>query len=210
MVFISTVVRAVKGFSAAKPTTKSKSGKKNVAKGPLEPSFKIEIRAQMATAAPPLGPELGQRGVNVANFCKDFNKRTTNIKPGTLLPVQVSVSPDRTYELEMFTPTGGWLLKQAAGIRREKQTPGEIVGKLSMKHIYEIAKFKSNDKVLVGVPLKEICLLLLKECDKIGIQVQNGDLDPVALKVFLDERREIVAAQLKEIEEREAAKMLRG
>ena len=110
----------------------------------------------MATAAPPLGPQLGQRGLNVANFCKDFNKETGHIKPGTLLPTRISIKPDRTYELEICTPMSTWLLKRAAGIRRGSQfgASGEVAGILSVKHIYEIAKIKSRDKMLVGVPLK--------------------------------------------------------
>uniref|UniRef100_A0A915BJJ9 Large ribosomal subunit protein uL11m n=1 Tax=Parascaris univalens TaxID=6257 RepID=A0A915BJJ9_PARUN len=79
--------------------------------------------AQMATAAPPLGPQLGQRGLNVANFCKEFNKETGHIKPGALLPTRVYIKPDRTYDLEICTPTTSWLLKRAAGIRRGRQIP---------------------------------------------------------------------------------------
>lgn len=110
----------------------------------------------MATAAPPLGPQLGQRGINVANFCKDFNKETGHIKPGTLLPTRVSIKPDRTYELEICSPMSTYLLKKAAGIQRGAQGGGdrEVAGILSVKHIYEIAKIKSRDKFLVGVPLK--------------------------------------------------------
>uniref|UniRef100_A0A915CNA2 Large ribosomal subunit protein uL11m n=1 Tax=Ditylenchus dipsaci TaxID=166011 RepID=A0A915CNA2_9BILA len=149
-------------------------------KAPPDPFFKTEIRAQMATAAPPLGPELGQRGLNVANFCKDFNKNTAHIKAGTTLPVEIRVKPDRTYDLEL----------------REKQTPDEL---------NEVKGQSAR-----WCPMQDICQMLIKECQRIGIHVQREDLDPAELKAFLDKRREIVAAQLKEIEEKEAAKMLRG
>lgn len=163
----------------------------------------------MASAAPPLGPQLGQRGLNVANFCKEFNKETGHIKPGVPLPTRISIKPDRTYELEICTPTTSWLLKQAAGIARGKQNPGEVAGRLSVKHIYEIAKVKSRDKCLQGVPLEIICRQIVKQCRTLGIEVQHEDLDPAELKKFLDERRETVAEQLKALADKKAAKMLR-
>ncbi|VDM62522.1 unnamed protein product [Angiostrongylus costaricensis] len=171
--------------------------------------LRTNIRAQMASAAPPLGPQLGQRGLNVANFCKEFNKETGHIKPGVVLPTRISIKPDRTYDLEICTPTTSWLLKQAAGIARGKESKDEIAGKLSVKHIYEIAKVKSKDKCLQGVPLELICRYIVKQCRTIGIQVQREDLDPVELKSFLDERRKIVAEQLKAHADKKAAKMLR-
>ncbi|PIO72150.1 Ribosomal protein L11 domain protein [Teladorsagia circumcincta] len=163
----------------------------------------------MASAAPPLGPQLGQRGLNVANFCKEFNKETGHIKPGVPLPTRISIKPDRTYDLEICTPATSWLLKQAAGITRGKQNPGDIAGKISLKHVYEIAKVKSRDKVLQGVPLEFICRQIVQQCRTLGIQVQREDLNPVELKKFLDERREIVAEQLKALADKKAAKMLR-
>ncbi|KHN86270.1 putative 39S ribosomal protein L11, mitochondrial [Toxocara canis] len=171
--------------------------------------LKTNIRAQMATAAPPLGPQLGQRGLNVANFCKEFNKETGHIKPGTLLPTRISIKPDRTYDLEICSPMTTWLLKRAAGIRRGKQFHGEIVGKLSVKHIYEIAKVKSKDKCLVGVPLQDICRMIIKTCRTMGIEVIREDLDPNEYRAFLEKRKKIVDEQLKELAEKKAAKVLR-
>uniref|UniRef100_A0A0N4ZG44 Large ribosomal subunit protein uL11m n=1 Tax=Parastrongyloides trichosuri TaxID=131310 RepID=A0A0N4ZG44_PARTI len=171
--------------------------------------LKTNIRAQCASSAPPLGPMLGQRGLNVANFCKEFNKDTSHIHTGTLLPTRISIKPDRSYDLEICTPTTTWLLKKAAGIERGKSSKDEIVGKLSVKHIYEIAKVKSKDKVMVGVPLKDICIGIIKTCRTIGIEVQKEDLNPEELKAFLENRREIVAGQLKDIADKKAAKMLR-
>uniref|UniRef100_A0A9J2PKE0 Large ribosomal subunit protein uL11m n=1 Tax=Ascaris lumbricoides TaxID=6252 RepID=A0A9J2PKE0_ASCLU len=171
--------------------------------------LKTNIRAQMATAAPPLGPQLGQRGLNVANFCKEFNKETGHIKPGALLPTRVYIKPDRTYDLEICTPTTSWLLKRAAGIRRGRQIPGEIAGRLSVKHIYEIAKVKSRDKCLVGVPLQDICRMIIKSCRTMGIEVVREDLNPDEYRAFLEKRKEIVDGQLKELAEKKAAKMLR-
>ncbi|KAI6192836.1 Ribosomal protein L11 domain protein [Aphelenchoides fujianensis] len=191
-------------------TVVKKARKKEVVKVIHNTYLKTNIRAQMASAAPPLGPQLGQRGVNVVNFCKDFNRNTEHIKPGTILPTRIDIKPDRTYDLEICTPMSTWLLKKAAGINRAGETRQDIAGKLSVKHIYEIAKIKSKDKVLVGVPLKEICAQLLKTCSNMGIQVQYEDLDPAELQKFLDERREVVQTRLKELSDKKAAKMLRS
>ncbi|VDM14641.1 unnamed protein product [Wuchereria bancrofti] len=164
----------------------------------------------MATAAPPLGPNLGKRGINVANFCKDFNRTTSNIKPGTPLPIRVTIKPDRTYDLEICTPTSMWLLMHAAGIRRGATCPREeISGMITVKHIYEIAKIKAADKCLLGVPLKLICEQLIKTAHTIGLKVVRGNLDPVEYRKFLEERKVVVDRELKKIEEEKAAKVLR-
>uniref|UniRef100_A0A915MR14 Large ribosomal subunit protein uL11m n=1 Tax=Meloidogyne javanica TaxID=6303 RepID=A0A915MR14_MELJA len=160
--------------------------RENLVKAMQDPRVKTTIRAQMASPAPPLGPALGQRGVNVGNFCKEFNTVTESFKNATILPVTVHVKPDRTYEIEIETPTTKWLLMQAAGIRREKQEDGEITGKLS-----------------------EICQLVIERASEIGIKIQYEDLDPDEYKEFLDMRREVVKQQLEEIAKQEAAKLLR-
>ncbi|GMR41093.1 hypothetical protein PMAYCL1PPCAC_11288, partial [Pristionchus mayeri] len=183
--------------------------KKEVVKVIHSALLRTNIKSQMASAAPPLGPQLGQRGVNVANFCKEFNKETGHIKPGVPLPTRIQVKPDRSYDLEICSPTSSWLLKQAAGIRRGKQNADEIAGILSVKHIYEIALVKSKDKALIGVPLQKICRDLVKQCFTLGIKVQNEDLDPEELGKFLEERKQVVADQLQAFADKKAAKMLR-
>ncbi|CAJ0579706.1 unnamed protein product, partial [Mesorhabditis spiculigera] len=183
--------------------------KKEVVKVVHGALLRTHIKAGMASAAPPLGPQLGQRGVNVANFCKEFNKETGHIKPGVPLPTRINVKPDRSYDLEICSPTTSWLLKQAAGIRRGRQFYGEVAGKISVKHVYEIALIKSKDRALVGVPLEEICRKIIIQSRSIGIEVQKEDLDPELLKQFLAERSGTVAKQLAELAEKKAAKMLR-
>ncbi|VDN41821.1 unnamed protein product, partial [Gongylonema pulchrum] len=173
----------------------------------------------MATAAPPLGPFLGKRGINVANFCKDFNRATSHIKPGVPLPVRVTVKPDRSYDMEICTPTSMWLLMRAAGIRRGASNPWkEVCGKITVKHIYEIAKIKSKDKCLVGVPLKVserffslflVCEQLIKTALSLGLKIVREDLDPTEYRKFLEERKRAVDEELKKIEDEKAAKVLR-
>lgn len=120
--------------------------RKAVGKVDHNSKLRTNIPAGMAVAGPPLGPMLGQRGINIATFCKDFNERTKDMKQGVPLPCRVSVNPDRSYQLVIHAPPATFLLKQAAGIQRGAMYPGkETSGKITRKHLYEIAKIKLDD-----------------------------------------------------------------
>lgn len=85
----------------------------------------VEIQSRLASASPPLGPLLGQYGLNIAGFCKEFNTRTEHMKEGIPLPCMIQINPDKTYKLQIRLPTAEYYLMQAAGISRGKVESGK-------------------------------------------------------------------------------------
>lgn len=108
--------------------------------------IKLQVPAGKANPSPPIGPALGQRGLNIMEFCKAFNAQTQNIEPGTPIPVVITVYADRTFSFETKTPPNSFFLKKAAGLGKGSQTPGRgTVGKVTMAQIREIAEKKMVD-----------------------------------------------------------------
>jgi large subunit ribosomal protein L11 len=107
--------------------------------------IKLQIPAGKANPAPPVGPALGQHGLNIMDFCSAFNARTKKDE-GTIIPVIITVYADRTYSFITKTPPASVLLKKAAGIAKGSGIPNkEKVGKVSSQQIEEIAKTKMKD-----------------------------------------------------------------
>jgi large subunit ribosomal protein L11 len=114
---------------------------------------KLQIPAGKANPAPPIGPALGQMGVNIMEFCKQFNAKTQQaMKDGMIIPVIITVYADRSFTFELKTPPASVLLKKMAGLHTEKKKGSgakksgkEIVGKVSQKQLEEIAKQKIQD-----------------------------------------------------------------
>ncbi|KAL3872528.1 hypothetical protein ACJMK2_035751 [Sinanodonta woodiana] len=116
---------------------------------------------------------------------------------------------DRTFDIKTTMPPSTYFLKMAAGIKKGAMKPAqEIAGKVSLKHIYEIAKIKSQDEAFDMVPMEEICRSVIGTAHSCGIQVVK-EIKPEEYGKFLQERKEIVAQQEKELEEQRQAKMLR-
>ncbi len=106
---------------------------------------KLQIPAGQATPAPPVGPALGQHGVNIMEFCKSFNAATKG-KEGDIIPVVLTVYDDRSFKYELKTPPTAVLLKKAANVVKGSGVPNkEKIGKLTRKQIEEIAKIKLPD-----------------------------------------------------------------
>ena len=107
--------------------------------------IKLQIKAGAANPAPPIGPALGQHGVNIMEFCKQYNAATEAMK-GTVIPVDISIYDDRSFSFVLKTPPTPVLLRQAAGIAKGAHTAGrETVASVTMAQVEEIAKTKLKD-----------------------------------------------------------------
>lgn len=108
--------------------------------------IKLQVGAGKANPSPPIGPALGQRGLNIMEFCKAFNAQTQSMEPGMPIPVVITVYADRTFSFETKTPPNSYFLKKAAKLQKGSQTPGRgTVGKVTMAQVREIAKEKMKD-----------------------------------------------------------------
>jgi large subunit ribosomal protein L11 len=108
--------------------------------------IKLEIVAGQASPAPPVGPALGQQGVNIMGFVREFNDRTKKMDEGTVVPVLITVFKDKSFNFVVKTPPASYLLKKAAGIAKGSGAPNkEKVGKVTAKQIEEIARTKLAD-----------------------------------------------------------------
>ena len=108
--------------------------------------IKLEIVAGQASPAPPVGPALGQHGVNIMGFVREFNDRTKKMDEGTVVPVLITVFKDKSFNFVVKTPPASYLLKKAAGIAKGSGAPNkEKVGKVTMKQIEDIARTKLPD-----------------------------------------------------------------
>ena len=108
--------------------------------------IKLQVPAGKANPSPPIGPALGQRGLNIMEFCKAFNAQTQGIEPGLPIPVVITAFADKSFTFVMKSPPATILIKKAAGVQKGSPTPHTAkVGKLTRKQAEEIAKTKQAD-----------------------------------------------------------------
>ena len=108
--------------------------------------LKLQVPAGAANPSPPIGPALGQRGLNIMEFCKAFNAQSQKMEKGSPIPVVITIYQDRSFTFEMKTPPVSYFLKKAAGLRSGSKTPGrEKVGKVTKAQVKEIAEQKMKD-----------------------------------------------------------------
>ena len=113
---------------------------------------KLQVPAGQANPSPPVGPALGQHGVNIMDFCKAFNAQTQSLEPGLPIPVVITVYADRSYRFITKTPPASVLLRKAAGIAKGSGTPNtNKVGKVNRSQLEEIAKVKDPDLTAAGL-----------------------------------------------------------
>ncbi len=108
--------------------------------------IKLQIPAGKANPSPPIGPALGQRGLNIVEFCKQFNDRTKEMEVGMPIPVIITAFADRSFTFIMKTPPTSYLLRKAAGVAGGSKIAGrEVIGKVSIPEVEKIAKMKMED-----------------------------------------------------------------
>lgn len=134
-------------------------------------NIKLQVPAGKATPAPPVGPALGQAGINIMDFCKAFNAKTQN-QEGLIIPVVVTVYQDKSYTFITKTPPAAVLLKRAAGIAKGSAEPNKTkVAKVTMKQVEEIAKLKLPDLNADG--LEAAVRIVLGTARSMGLEVQS-------------------------------------
>jgi large subunit ribosomal protein L11 len=132
--------------------------------------IKLQVPAGKANPSPPIGPALGQRGLNIMEFCKAFNAQTQGMEPGMPIPVVITAYADRTFSFVTKTPPVTYFLKKAAGIQKGTQTPGKgTVGKVTMAQIREIAEKKMQD--LNANDVEAASAMIVGSARSMGLQV---------------------------------------
>jgi large subunit ribosomal protein L11 len=133
--------------------------------------IKLHVPAAQANPAPPVGPALGQHGVNIMMFCKQFNEQTKG-RDGLILPVVISVHEDKTFSFIIKTPPSSILLKRAANLAKASGISGkEIIGKVNRKQVEEIAKIKAKD--LNTLDLEQAIKIVEGTARSMGIAVEG-------------------------------------
>ncbi len=134
--------------------------------------IKLQIPAGQANPSPPVGPALGQRGVNIMEFCKAVNAETQSLEQGVPIPVTVTVFVDKSFSFITKTPPASFLLRRAAGLEKGGETPGrEIVGSVSMAQVREIAELKMED--LNANDLDAACKIIAGSARSMGFEVRG-------------------------------------
>jgi large subunit ribosomal protein L11 len=108
--------------------------------------LKLQVPAGAANPSPPIGPALGQRGLNIMAFCKDFNAKTSQMEKGSPIPVVITIYQDKSFTFEMRTPPVSFFIKKAAGLESGSKAPGrDKAGKITKAQVKEIAQKKMAD-----------------------------------------------------------------
>lgn len=135
--------------------------------------IKLQIVAGQASPAPPVGPALGQHNVNIMDFVRQFNEKTSKMEEGTIIPVLITVFKDKSFNFVLKTPPASYLLKKAAGIAKGSGAANkEKVGKVTTKQIEEIAKLKLPD--LNAYDLEAAKKIIEGTAKNMGLEITSG------------------------------------
>jgi large subunit ribosomal protein L11 len=134
--------------------------------------IKLQVPAGQANPSPPIGPALGQRGVNIPEFCKQFNAATQKLEPGSPIPTVITVYADRSFTFEMRTPPASYLLKKAAKIGKGSTAPGRTgAGSVTQAQLREIAEVKMKD--LNANSIEQAMKIIAGSARSMGLEVQE-------------------------------------
>jgi large subunit ribosomal protein L11 len=133
---------------------------------------KLQVPAGSANPSPPIGPALGQQGVNIMEFCKQFNAQTQKLEKGLPIPVIITVYSDRSFTFIMKTPPASVLIRKALGLEKGSGTPNTSkVGKISRKQLEEVAKTKTPD--LTAADLEAAVRTIAGTARSMGVDVEG-------------------------------------
>lgn len=134
-------------------------------------SMKLQVAAGKANPSPPVGPALGQRGINIMEFCKAFNAKTADLEPGAPCPTVISYYQDKSFTMEIKTPPASYFLKKAAKVKSGATNPSrDIVGSVTLKQVREIAEAKMAD--LNANDIDGAMQIILGSARSMGIEVK--------------------------------------
>ena len=134
-------------------------------------SLKLQVKAGQANPSPPVGPALGQRGINIMEFCKAFNAKTADMEPGAPCPTVITYYADKSFSMEVKTPPASHYIKKAAKLKSGSKEPGKIVaGSISAKQVREIAEAKMKD--LNATSIEGAMLIIAGSARSMGIEVK--------------------------------------
>ncbi len=134
--------------------------------------IKLQIAAGQANPSPPVGPALGQRGVNIMEFCKAFNAATQQMEPGSPIPVVITVYSDKSFTFETKTPPASYFLKKAAKLKSGSNAPGkQVAGSVTMDQVREIAEAKMVD--LNAIDVDGAAKIIAGSARSMGLEVKG-------------------------------------
>ena len=138
----------------------------------VESFIKLQIPAGQANPSPPVGPALGQAGLNIMEFCKAFNAHTQNMEQGMPIPVKITVYQDKSFTFESKSPPASYFIQKAARLEKGAETPGtEVVGSVTMDQLREIAELKKAD--LNANDVDAACRILAGTARSMGVTVEG-------------------------------------
>jgi large subunit ribosomal protein L11 len=134
--------------------------------------MKLQVKAGQANPSPPVGPALGQRGINIMEFCKAFNAKTAELEPGAPCPTVITYYVDKSFTMDIKTPPASYFLKKAAKLKSGGKTPGRATaGSVTVKQVREIAEAKMVD--LSANDVEAAMQIILGSARSMGIEVKG-------------------------------------